>query len=126
MHKKYAKALFDLLLKADKDKQDKVIKNFVELLKAKGKVKLLPKVLFELGKLYEKHEESMPHIYYTKDSDLKAAKEKLAVLELSNTPVKEVKDQQLIGGFKIKSKNFVFDASYKKFLLDLYDKLRSV
>jgi F0F1-type ATP synthase delta subunit len=122
MPKKYAKALFDLIQDKNKDEADKTVADFLRYMEAKNKTKLLPKIVLEIERLYKKASKSAPKIYLVKEEDSDKAIKKAESLGAYNPQIE--KDASLIGGFKIKTKNFVFDASYKKYLLELYESLR--
>ena len=121
MPKKYARALFELL--KEKDVKDDVIKRFLAYLDAKSKLKLLPKILHELEKLIEADAKRAPQILLGNEKAKDAALKTADMLGVKEAPVKT--DEKLIGGFMIKGQNFLWDASYRRFLLDLYEKLKS-
>ena len=123
MHKKYAKALFEILKDASGSELDQKFSAFVEYLKKTGKAKLLPKVLHELERILQKEVKNAPKVYFAKDTDESKAKEIAQKLSINSPEL--VKDEKLIGGVKIKSGTKLYDASYKKYLLDLYDALKS-
>ena len=122
MHKKYAKALFDLIKDKSEAEVEKTFEDFLRYLKEKQKIKLLPKIMAELEKLYQKAAKSAPKLYIAKEEDAEKVAKKAEAFALAKTVI--VKDPEIIGGFKIKTKDFIFDASFKRYLLDLYETLR--
>lgn len=124
MHKKYAKALFELLTQSkDAQEQDKVLDAFFVLLKKQNKEKMLHKIFFELQRLSAKLDKTAPKVKIASDKFRQAALEKAKTMGLDETSVTE--DPSLIGGFRIDTGSEVYDASYKRYLLDLYNKLSS-
>ena len=123
MHKKYAKALFEILKDASESELTEKFSAFVEYLKKSGKAKLLPKVLAELERILQKEAKDAPKVYFAKGSDESKAMEVAQKLSIDSPEL--VKDEKLIGGVKVKSGSKLYDASYKKYLLDLYDALRA-
>ncbi len=124
MHKIYAKAIFDLLEKNGFGNISEVLENFKRYAQKTGKSKILPKVKFELLRLFDAYQKKLPYAEVAKESDLPNAKKKAELLSWDIARYKI--NPNLIGGFKIKYGNRLFDASYKKYLLDLYSQLRKV
>ncbi len=122
MHKKYAKAFFDLIKDKSEAEVEKTFEEFLRYLDEKKKSKLLPKIVAELEKLYQKAAKSAPKLYIAKEEDAEKVAKKAEAFALAKTEI--VKDPEIIGGFKIKTKDFIFDASFKRYLLDLYETLR--
>jgi len=123
MHKKYAKALFEILKGASESELADKFSAFAEYLKKSGKAKLLPKVLRELERILQKEAKNAPKVYFAKDADESKAKEIAQKLSIDSPEF--VKDEKLIGGVKVKSGTKLYDASYKKYLLDLYEALKA-
>ncbi len=121
-HKYYAKALLELIVQ-EPENYKQHLAALQDLLKRKGKEKLLPKISKELLKLLEKHSRRLPKVIIAKDKDLQKAKEKAEALGAKDANV--FKNPNIVGGYIIKTRNFVYDASYRKYLLDLYNKLKS-
>ncbi len=124
MHKKYAKALYELLNSKNKEEQEKLLANFFNVLKRDSKEKLLTKILLELEKLYTQRQKSSLRVRLASDKYKEQALKKAKDLGYDGE-IPVVKDESLIGGYKIESADSVYDASYKKFLMDLYSKLVS-
>ena len=115
----WSKALLSILEK-DKKRQDMAAETLVVILKKKKKEYLLPKILRRTEKAYLKKHKI--EIFLAKDHSLEVIgkiKEKLSGIlgEKKNIEVKTGKD--LIGGFRIKTANFLIKASIKDFLDEL-------
>jgi len=124
MHEEYAKALIELVEKKPKE-EERILKDFIALLKQRGHIKLLPKILKSIEKLSEKQEADSVELILAKEKDkekhLKKAqnyKEHFKILGDVKTKV----DDTIIGGFIIKTKQTIVDGSYKKYLMELYNK----
>ncbi len=121
MPKKYAKAFFDLI--KESDNKDEVVTRFIAFLKSKSKLKLLPKVLHELEKLMEAESKLAPKIILGSEKAKSAALKDAEMLGVSEAQI--IQDKKLIGGYKIKAQGFVWDSSYRRYMLDLYEKLKA-
>ncbi len=123
MHKKYAKALFDLIQEKPEDTKG-ILEKFKSHLERKAELKLLARTLKELEILLEKSEKSLPYIeVYSEDLKDKAEQKARSIKE--DSYIIKV-NKSLIGGYRIKTRDGkFFDASFKKHLLDLYNTLRA-
>ncbi len=121
MHKKYAKALFELLKSSENT--DELISRFFDYLKQKGKIKLLPRITFELERLIEKEKKTSAKLIIASEKFKKQAEKTAEMLGLDSYEIKL--DESLVGGYQVKSKDFIWDASFKAYLLQLYNKLKT-
>ncbi len=121
MHKKYAKALFELLQSSEN--KDELLSKFFDYLKQKGKIKLLPKIVLELERLIEKKEKASSKIIVASEKFKEQAEKAAQMLGVDSSDIRI--DDRLIGGYQIKSKDFIWDASFKAYLLQLYNKLKA-
>ncbi len=122
MHKQYALAIHELIKESDESKREGLINSFLEYLKRSGREKLLPGILRELKRIYQR--EKAPKILIAKESFKDKAEQKAQELGIENYSFEE--DETLIGGYVIKSRGFLYDASYKRWLLDLYKSIKNI
>jgi len=111
--KNYAQALKQALYK--EDDFEKIWQNFLMVLKKRGVLKLLPKILAVLEKdLNQKSERKLLTIATEKDRENIIIKNNIA-------PEVQVKvDNSILGGYRLESPGELLDASYKTKLLELY------
>lgn len=122
----YAKSLYEVLKETHEKKRGDVLKNFVQILKTKKDLKKLRFIEEQLKKLFfEEKKETEAKIFTAMpvSSKIKDRIKKSAVdfLEKNQEKVKAVFeiDKTLIGGFKIKSGDYLIDGSVKNMLLKL-------
>jgi F0F1-type ATP synthase delta subunit len=119
--KQYAK----ILIEEEKSQKDfsEFFNNFINFLKEKGGLKLLPKVLVEVENLVEQENRNNKTKIILKDKSF-LEKYKKDISKLSdnfNIESLEVEENKnIVGGFILKNKKSKLDNSYKKKLLSLY------
>ena len=128
----YAQALYELMKDNTESAGTKILKNFVGTLERNGHAILLPSIVRSL-KHIEKHEAA-------KETILVSSAEMLSEGEVSkmlkSEPFKQMllpthkrvvrhTDPTLIGGAVVRTHEARLDASYKRGLLNLYEKITS-
>lgn len=96
------------------------VKNFIEVLKRRGTLKLLPKVILQLEQIENRERAHLPTLSVANNSDFNAALKNSGVKESDVT--KNI-DETLIGGYKLEQNGKLTDTSHKKSLLELYYKI---
>ena len=91
--------------------------NLLKLLKKKGAISILPKILKEFKKILEIQAIQKPTLSVSTED---AFKQTLSKLNLKESEVNKKIDETLIGGYKFEENGILTDHSYKKALLDLY------
>ncbi len=124
MHKQYALAIYSLLKEKKFQNFEENLHSFFGRIKDKGKEKLLPGILRELERLFERENKSAPKIYIASDKFKSAAEEKAKEFGIENASFE--KYETLIGGFVVRKSDFLYDASYKKWLLDFYKSMKNI
>ena len=123
---KYAKALYDLMKDKSENEQDKLFSNFLKVLERNGHSKLLPRVLksFEKISFQEKTDTSVDFVVSDSkfEDKYKAQIKKYSKYFDKDQEVQTKTDSSIVGGFMIRSKNVVVDGSYKRSLVNLYNK----
>ena len=124
--KQYAKALWEVLEKKSPEKRTAVLGNFIKLLKKQKQMKKLDFIIQELEKIYLmknnllKAEITAP---YPPSKASVGRIKKFAASFYKHQPDKILLEQKidknLIGGFQIKSGDFLIDASVKNILSKL-------
>ncbi|GEM_PF-1128148 len=98
----------------DEKKKEEMIRVFVQILKEKNKIHLLPRILEEV-KRREKETETVLVLARKFDEEtLREIKER--VKKILGKEVKLKIDEELLGGFLIKNGSLLIDASIKNFL----------
>ena len=123
----YAQALYAL---NKKDTECKTIDGLVAVLKRRGSISLLPKILKEYQILLSKEKSEKPQIIISKTEDKETALQSLSNLpgslrKLAMTDVGIVVDDTLVGGYIYQTRNILYDNSHKSALLGLYRKIVS-
>jgi len=125
-YKTYAKALFEAFLEKNETDFDKFFTNFIENLKAKDKISLLPKILKEVKKYFElAKKQDFTEVILKSEKDLEKFKEKMSQFsdKFNLDNLKIVENKNIVGGFILKNSKYIWDKSYKQGLLKLYKKL---
>jgi F0F1-type ATP synthase delta subunit len=121
MKEAYIIALTDALLSSTDT--ETVLVNTKAVLEKKGHMRLWPSVLKgTMQALNKRLSDSQPEVLVAKpgtagDAMLKAALEAVGAESASH---KEVVDETIVGGFVLRFKDKLVDASYKRALLDMY------
>jgi len=126
----YALSLHELEKGKSSREQKALVSSLVALLKRKGHFTLLPTILKEYEKYRERESDhDIVKLFLARESD-RASFAKEIKAELFTRGVKKepkvVFDATLVGGFKLKHRDTVLDASYKTQLIALYQKMISV
>ena len=124
----YAKAFLGALRSgSDEEAKDRVL-GLVRALKKRGETRLLPNILAEVQTL-SAHEEKKDRVLVTmteRKADTRYEKEIARATRAVGAEKKErdsAIDPALIGGFRVSYKGMLYDASYRKQLLNLYRKM---
>ncbi len=121
MEKSYAQALFQLIEGGMKPHD--ALAQLRETLERHGRSALLPKIGKAFQRLAEKAlagKEVRLIVADEKDAKL-AVKEAAEALELSDGDMRVCTDTSLIGGWRIETKELLMDASYKQYLLSVFN-----
>lgn len=100
--------------KSDEEKE-KIVKNFLILLKEKNKLHFLPEILRELKKAEEKRKMKLVLAREFNPDFLKELKEKIQKI-LGKKEVDIKIEPEIIGGFLAKDENYLIDGSIKGIL----------
>lgn len=120
--KYYAQALKEII-RDGKGNEETIGVSFVNLLKKKGHIKLLPQILKEFEKFSEKDIDTKQVVLTVAriaDENRFKSDALQYITGFDEGHLKTKIDESLVGGFKIETKDIVVDASYKKKLLNLY------
>jgi F0F1-type ATP synthase delta subunit len=95
-------------------------------LRSRGHQKLLPNIVHELEKRLTREQESVK-ILFAREEDKIRYKENIQadLLEIAKEKEEQSQeiDEKLVGGYRVETKNILIDRSYKRALIDLYQKL---
>ena len=126
----YAHALYDALQRGGELDAEKLVNNFLAVVKTKGHRSLLPAILREYEKLVlSRAALDRGVLEVAKESDVTAHKERIKVaaktLGASVETLEVRENPALVGGFVLRKEAEQYDASYRRQLLALYRKLIS-
>lgn len=113
----WARALY-LSVNENKGREDEIIKNLI--LNLDKKKYLLPAIFKKFKRMVEK--ENRVDVYLARESDAETKeklKEKVFTLLGKDKDVNYIIDESLIGGFRIKTKDYLIKASIKDILTNL-------
>lgn len=116
----WVKSLLAVLEEADKPKLIKVAERLVLILKKKKKEYLLPKIVRKLERAYSK--KNKMELFLAKDHSsitLKKLSQRLSEIFGQEKNISTLVQGELIGGFRVKTNNFLIKASVKDFLDEL-------
>ncbi len=119
MHKEYAHALYQAIIKEGADTQ-KVFDTFIARLKREGKMKALPMIKSELIRIYTSKQSSTPTLFVASENDIEKYKQEVPA---SNDTPKIRVESNIIGGWIYTDTNKIIDASYRGSLISLYKKI---
>ena len=120
--KGYAHALYDLEREGNLD-ADTAVSKLVQILKAKGHIRLLPSILSEYKETLEiSRDKKTVILTCARESDFEKYRIELKehLGHLNSDFTEEVVDDTIIGGYILQKEDSVIDASFKKKLLLLY------
>ncbi len=120
----YARALYEAEGTTGPANRAALFGNFVAALKRRGHGKLLPRIEKEYLKLIAQGKKNVIHVRVAREKDRAAAQKSVAALSKKGEPTaKIVVDSALVSGFMISGRDFRFDATGRRTLLELYKKL---
>lgn len=124
MEQTYAQALWKMIEGGSTPKQ--AISKLRENLAVRGRLALLPRIARAFGR-YAARERSKNALTLTVGAHAqrakKEAKEILSAMRVDADDVVTTVDETLIGGWRLEGREHLYDASYKKFLLSMYNRL---
>lgn len=112
----FAKILYIATRNEDEQEKERIVRKLTEFLKKKRKLHLLPRIL-ESYERYLKRKKGI--LVFARELDKEILKKTRDAFKnvLQETEATEIKiDKNIIGGFIIKTENFLIDASIKGFL----------
>jgi len=122
MEKQYAQALWKLVEGGMKPLE--AVRALHENLKRAGREELLPRIGREFSRIAHresKREDMVVSVAHEKDVHHAKSKAREVMAKLGiDEDVKTQVDDTLIGGWRLEGKGHLVDASYKKYLLDIY------
>ena len=125
MEHAYAQALWNMLQKGETPA--KAVRSLHELLVRQGRARLLPKIAHAFGRLAER--DTARHglrLYVAREKDGRAAAaaaaEALADMHSSAKEFDVQVDDSLIGGWRLEGAGLLVDRSYRKQLLEMYNR----
>ena len=124
MAEQYARALWEMVAKGMQPK--KAVRALYDILVARGRTDLVPHVAKSFARLAARHQQKegiVVSVARKKDERkaLTAAKKIIAELGGRSTDVGVHLDESLIGGWRLEGRERLLDASFKKYLLSLYN-----
>ena len=126
-HRQYAQALHEALADTASKDQDKVIENFIEVLKAKGDLAEYEKIIAAY-EVYDREQRGVTEVEVTTAEGSskinKSLIDDLNKIVGSDIEVKEKVDSNLIGGVVIRAGDTLIDASIKNQLEQLQKNLK--
>lgn len=126
-HKQYAQALHEAISDTAPKDQDKVIENFIEILKAKGDLAEYEKIVAEY-EIYDRQQKGITEVTVTTATDAKVSKSMLDELNKlvgKDIEIKERVDNNIIGGVVIRAGDTLIDGSVRNQLNHLRHDLES-
>lgn len=124
--KHYASALFSALNETEAKFHDKVLDNFVEILRASGDLSKFPEIEAELNLLTLKQKGILPvNVTTARSIDNPGVLKDLNNIVAGKTEVKNQVDNSILGGVVIRSEDILFDSSIKTQLNNLNQSLKS-
>lgn len=128
MEESYAQALWQMVEKGVSP--EKAVSSLKKVLEREGRAALLPKIGRSFARIAEKEQKKTGMtLYVGKEKDAKGAAQVAgSVMEALNVPTKEfdVKvDDSLIGGWRLEGSGILVDRSFKKQLLEMYNRATS-
>lgn len=116
MEKKYAQALFDLLSYGSKP--DIAVAAIARVLAARGRLGLLRRVGAEYVRMSERHAHRSRVVLTVARAD-----DAVQARHAAHVPNAEIGiDSTLIGGWRLEKSGVLVDASYKRYLLELFNR----
>lgn len=126
-HRQYAQALYEALADTAPKDQDKVIENFIEVLKAKGDLAEYEKIIAAY-EVYDREQRGVTEVEVTTAEDStkvnKSLIDDLNKIVGNDIEVKQKVDSNLIGGVVIRAGDTLIDGSIKNQLDQLQKNLK--
>jgi F0F1-type ATP synthase delta subunit len=124
MHETYAQALWKMIEAGQKPK-DAVAKLRASL-QVQGREALLPKIAHAFARIAKRFEaENLFTLSIAREKDERkahsAAKDAIAELGVETKEIATKIDDSLIGGWRLEGRGYLVDASFKKYLIDMYN-----
>jgi len=119
----YARALYEAGNTAGAPKHAVLFENFIAALKRRGHGKLLPRIEKEYVKIAALAKKNTVRVRIAREKDRPAAQQRAAELSLEGAAAHTVLDKTLVSGFMVSGRDFRFDATGRRALLQLYKKL---
>jgi len=113
---KLAKILISLAENKSQREKEEIVKNFLEILKQKKKIPLLNKILKEVKREIKKKEVSLTVARKIDEDAFAQIKAKINEVFGKEKETKIKIDENIIGGFLVKSRDYLIDASIKGML----------
>jgi F-type H+-transporting ATPase subunit delta len=126
-HKQYAQALYEAIADTAPKDQDKVIENFIEILKQKGDLPEYERIITAY-EIYDKEQRGITEVEITTAGDTKLSKpllDELNKLIGKDIEIKEKVDSGIIGGIVVRAGDTLIDGSIKNQLNQLRQDLES-
>ena len=125
MEAAYAQALWKLVQGGMEYK--KALHALREMLVERGRLSLLPRIARAFERLAAReHSRTTMTLTVARDADIpkarKAAVEELAGAKIAETDLDICLDETLVGGWRLEGREHLVDASFKKYLLSLYNR----
>lgn len=124
-HKQYAQALHEAITDTAPKDQDKVIENFIEILKQRGDLAEYERII-EAYEIYDREQRGITEVEVTTAGDTKVSKpilDELNKLVGKDIEIKEKVDQNIIGGVVIRAGDTLIDGSVRNQLNQLRENL---
>ncbi len=119
----YARGLYEAGKAAPASSHHKLFAALLAALKRRGHEKLLPRIGREYKKLALRAEKNTIRIRIAHRNDASAAHKKAAELDANAQNIEAHIDESLVSGFLIEGPDFRFDASGRRALIELYQRL---
>jgi F-type H+-transporting ATPase subunit delta len=124
-HQQYAQALHESLHEVKPHNHDKVIANFIQVLKSNGDLREYEKII-EVYEEYDRQQKGIKQVELTTAHEIEANRNLIHQLNQivgSQVEVKQKVDERIIGGVVIKVEDTLIDGSIKNHLTHLKENL---
>ena len=126
MENAYAQALWNMI--EGGASATKAVHSLRDALTARGRAALLPRIARAFARIAERNSARNDVVLsVSRESDVNSAKKQiksaLEELQVSSKDLKTQIDDTLIGGWRLEGKETLFDNSYKKQLLSVYNRV---
>jgi F0F1-type ATP synthase delta subunit len=115
MENAYAQAIWKAVENGKSPKE--AVSAVVEMLKKQGRAELLPRIGRALSRLAAAKSANNARVFVAHERDAKEAFKQSGVDEADI-----IVDETLIGGWRLEDRDTLVDASFKKMLLDMYNR----